>query len=302
MSVFSSEIEDFVTEFDAAIEAHLDWNRRVLRCAVLRSSPGEDVLAPDADRRCRFGRWFVHARGALDRLDAAAADRVHRTHREMHAAVRRLCAAVLERGLGEAADLDAFEQTQSDLIAALAHLKTEVMAHSARHDALTGLPLRHGLEDEFGRRLGAAQRQAQDLVMVMIDIDHFKLVNDAHGHAVGDRALQHVAGLLQSHGRVGEPVFRYGGEEFLVLLQAAGRDEAGAATERLLQALRATPLRLVDGSLVVLRASAGLAVVGRHESMASAIERADHALYAAKASGRDRWMWDDQAPPPAQPD
>ena len=295
MNVFSTGTEDFVAELDAATEAHLDWTRRVLRCAVRRRSPGEDVMAPDAHDRCRFGRWFRQNRDRFDDIDAVAAERVRLTHHRMHDAVRQLCTTLLAHGQDEAAALDTFERMQSALIADLAHFKTQVLAQSARHDALTGLPLRYGLEDEFRRCLGAAQRRAEMLVVAMVDIDHFKLVNDTHGHAVGDRALQHMAALLKSHSRIGEPVFRFGGEEFLVLIQATGRDEAGKAVDRLLQALRTTPLPLADGALLSLRASAGLAVVGQDEAMANAVERADRALYAAKATGRDRWCWDSDA-------
>jgi diguanylate cyclase (GGDEF)-like protein len=139
--------------------------------------------------------------------------------------------------------------------------------------------------------LGAARRHAAELVVVLLDVDHFKQVNDRHGHAVGDLALQHVAALLVAQSRAGEPLLRFGGEEFLALLAASEPGGAEQAVERMLQALRGTPLRLDDGSALGLRASAGLAVVGPDETLDSALARADRALYAAKAAGRDCWRW-----------
>ncbi len=84
------------------------------------------------------------------------------------------------------------------------------------------------------------------LVALLLDLDEFKRVNDLHGHAAGDLALQHVATLLRDHCRAGEPVFRLGGEEFFALLQSAGREAAERAAERILQALRDDALRLPD--------------------------------------------------------
>jgi len=75
MTVFAPRTESFVAELDSAIEAHLGWTRRVLRCAVLRTSPGEDVLALEAHLRCRFGRWFVRSRETFEQVDAGARPR-----------------------------------------------------------------------------------------------------------------------------------------------------------------------------------------------------------------------------------
>jgi predicted signal transduction protein with EAL and GGDEF domain len=104
-----------------------------------------------------------------------------------------------------------------------------------------------------------------------------------------DRALSPIR--ITGFPGAGEPVFRLGGEEFLALLQSADRQAAGRAAERILQALRDDALHLPDARTLILRASLGMAEVGSRESMAAAIGRADDALYAAKAAGRDTWRW-----------
>jgi diguanylate cyclase len=263
----------------------------VLRCAVLRASPGADVLADDAHLRCRFGMWFRQCRERFDLIDAVAAQRLDEQHRLMHDAVRIVCGRILDGAAGDAAALDAFERTQAGVIADLAHLKTEFMVHSARIDALTGLPLRYGIDEEFRRNRAQAVRHGEQVVVVLLDVDHFKRVNDVHGHAAGDLALQHVASVLRGHCRAGEPLFRFGGEEFVALLYAPDREGADQAAGRMLQALRDAPLRLPDGQELGLRASAGLAEAGAEESMADVLGRADAALYAAKSGGRDTWRW-----------
>jgi len=122
MTVFDPRTTSVVAELDAAIEAHLGWTRRVLRCAVLGTTPGDDVLAADAHVRCRFGRWFAQYRGTLEKIDAGAVARSLAQHEAMHDAVRALCTDLMAQRRGQAHDLDRFEATQSALVAELAHI------------------------------------------------------------------------------------------------------------------------------------------------------------------------------------
>ncbi len=144
MPELSPETDLFIAEPDAAVEAHMNWTRRILRCVVLRDSPGEDVLAPMAHTLCRFGGWFMSNRSHFEALDSAAALRIENVHRAMHDAIRTICADVLAGRAGQTADLEAFEQSQSELLGLLARLKTLILSNAVRHDPLTGLPLRYG--------------------------------------------------------------------------------------------------------------------------------------------------------------
>lgn len=288
---FNDETQHFVVELDQAVQCHMAWTRRVLRCAVLHASPGDDVLADNAHRICDLGLWLRRHRGLFAEFDRPTARRLRRQHQQLHDSARRICLRILAGGPADADELNAFERAQVGVVADLARLKTVYLAHSARLDPLTGLPLRYSLEDEFQRCHAQAMRHGELLVALMLDLDRFKQINDAQGHAVGDLALRHVAALLRSQCRTGEPVFRYGGEEFVALMQAVDRAAAQRAAERILQALRDNPMQLPDGSSLDVRASAGIAEVGRSETMAAALGRADRALYASKAAGRDTWNW-----------
>lgn len=287
----SRDDQEFILRLDEAAQAHVGWSQRVLRCAVLHSLPGEDVLAEDAHCRCTFGGWFQQYREQFDVIDAMAARRLDEQHRLMHDSVRNICKGLLVGSAIDASLVDDFEKSQVSVLADLTFLKAQFLAHSARLDALTGLPLRYGLEEEFNRCRAQAKRGGELAVMVMLDVDHFKRVNDDHGHTAGDLALQHIAQVLMRNCRTGERLFRYGGEEFIALLQATSREAAQQGAERMLQALRDTPLQLPDGHVLNLRASAGLAVAGAGESLTDIVSRVDQALYAAKAAGRDTWRW-----------
>jgi len=290
MQDFSSETADFSGELDAAVEAHLDWTRRVLRCAVLRTAPADDVLAPMSHTLCRFGRWFALNKARFEKLDAPRTRRLETVHQTMHEAIRAICADVLSGQPGQGAHLETFEQTQSELIKLLAGFKTRFLASAVRQDPLTGLPLRYDIENEFHRIRKNCRRNHTLFYIGMIDIDHFKLFNDRYGHPVGDIALRHLADTLKNIVRPNEPLYRFGGEEFLLMMQCQSPEGAKAAAQRLVNAVRSAPVQIPQGESPALTVTLGLAHVEVDETMDSAIERADRALYEGKRAGRDRYV------------
>jgi len=158
----------------------------------------------------------------------------------------------------------------------------------ARRDPLTGLLNRRGMHAALDRHVQRRRRAADRFSVLMIDIDHFKAVNDRHGHDTGDRALAHVAWLMSQALGPADLPGRYGGEEFVVLLPAATLEQAQAQAERLRQRVRSQPLAL-DGGPLALSVSIGVAEwAGPDEDMARLLARADEALYRAKHQGRDR--------------
>lgn len=290
MPVLPSETDIFIAELDAAVEAHMNWTRRILRCAVLRTTPGEDVLDPMAHTLCHFGSWFMSSRAEFEALDAQAAQRVEAVHQAMHDAIRSICTRVLAEQPGNHADLEAFEQSQSELLVLLARFKTLILTKAVRHDPLTGLPLRYGIENDFALHRKAARRNRTLLYVAMIDVDHFKPINDTHGHLVGDLVLRQLADILKQTLRGNEPLYRFGGEEFLWLLQCQSAAEAEQSAQRLLDAVRSASVPIPDSVPLALTVTLGLARVREQDDLSSAIMRADLALYEGKKSGRDRYV------------
>jgi diguanylate cyclase (GGDEF)-like protein len=156
-------------------------------------------------------------------------------------------------------------------------------------DPLTGLYNRRFLPDALCREFAASSRYGHPLSCAMADIDHFKDVNDAHGHMTGDEVLQGVADLIRRSFREPDLAFRYGGEEFTILLPHSDVPAALAACERLLDEMRSRPFATTGGELAV-KASIGLACL-QNDNFASPeelIAASDVALYQAKHGGRDR--------------
>lgn len=155
-------------------------------------------------------------------------------------------------------------------------------------DSLTGVPNRRALLDALGRAVAAGRRRSEPVALLVIDIDHFKRVNDTAGHATGDAVLTLIARLLAEAARQEDTLGRLGGEEFGVVLPGAGLAEAEQVAERLRETVAATPVG-VGGSSFELTVSIGAsASAGGEEAADSLLARADDLLYEAKRRGRNQ--------------
>lgn len=165
----------------------------------------------------------------------------------------------------------------------------EALRQLATHDSLTGLLNRREFDRILAEESERAARFGDPLALVLLDLDHFKRINDRHGHPAGDAVLREVARRLFAQVRSVDRVLRLGGEEFaLVLVQT---DQAGAqrAAERACAAIRGEPVPVAETSALPVTASAGVAVVPDDAvTPAALVAAADQALYVAKAAGRDR--------------
>jgi diguanylate cyclase (GGDEF)-like protein len=169
------------------------------------------------------------------------------------------------------------------------------LAEGAQQDPLTGLYNRRHFDERLGAELSAALRHGRALSLILVDIDHFKAVNDAHGHLAGDEALRACAGVLRETVRKEDVLARYGGEEFVVLARETALAGARALGERLRSGVERTPcsfqaltLRLTVSVGVAAVETPGEYVAG--ESERAALAQADRALYLAKDAGRNRVM------------
>ena len=169
-------------------------------------------------------------------------------------------------------------------------------------DYLTGLWNRRAFADAAGAQLANAKRHAAPYALVMLDLDHFKSVNDRFGHAAGDAVLTHVAAIARAEFREGDIVARFGGEEFAVFAPHCTLESAVAVTERVRAAIERAVIRLSDDRIVNVTASFGVASSnGEHADLEAMLRIADRALYAAKAQGRNRAVMEVAPPAPREP-
>ena len=165
----------------------------------------------------------------------------------------------------------------------------EALREQATKDSLTGIWNRGSILEILGRELGRGLREGASAGVVMMDLDRFKSVNDAHGHLAGDRVLESSARRLQASIRIYDAIGRYGGEEFLVLLPGCDEKSAVCQAERMRQELEKEPVR-VFGNDISVTASFGVTTTAPGVGLRpeDVIRAADEALYAAKRSGRNR--------------
>lgn len=162
------------------------------------------------------------------------------------------------------------------------------LRHRSRHDGLTGLLNRRAMEEALHAQVQRSRRTGETFTVLMLDLDYFKSINDRFGHAAGDRALRHAAGLLKAGLREVDHLARFGGEEFLALLPGASLAAAQPLAERLRGCLDAEPL-VVESDRVPLSVSIGVAQwTDASEDASRLLVRADAALYQAKLQGRNR--------------
>jgi two-component system cell cycle response regulator len=165
--------------------------------------------------------------------------------------------------------------------------RNEDLDRISRTDALTGLRNRRHVEEYLVKLTSLARRNAEPIAVLVIDIDHFKSVNDTHGHDAGDAVLREVAGRMLGSVRLEDMVGRWGGEEFLVVLPNTAAEGAAELAERLHQVVGETPCRLADGEAVQVTISVGCAA-SLMDDAGRLVRSADAAMYEAKESGRNR--------------
>jgi diguanylate cyclase (GGDEF)-like protein len=165
-----------------------------------------------------------------------------------------------------------------------ANVQLSLLAHT---DSLSGLLTRRSLLDGLTGMLADAARYRYPVSVLMVDIDHFKALNDDYGHLAGDHAIKHIADRLSAALRTGDVLGRWGGEEFVAVLPHTALADAHLVAERLCEILAGTPIEIGDGKhLVTIQTSVGVAEHAG-ESLEQLINRADVALYEAKAAGRN---------------
>lgn len=158
----------------------------------------------------------------------------------------------------------------------------------AMTDALTGAMTRRALTDLAPGAIAVSRSRRRGVAVLMIDLDHFKAINDRHGHPAGDRVLRHAAATLRAQLRADALLARYGGEEFAVVLHVDDPMTAAVVAERLRHAVAHTPFEDGAPEPIGLSVSIGAAMLGDDEPLESALARADEALYRAKDEGRNR--------------
>lgn len=241
-----------------------------VRTLGVRAYAGVPLVTPDGQILGSFCAVDMQPRQWTERDVAVLTELAHATLREI----------TLRQALVRLAEANRLLTEEMHKVGVL----NERLSELAHTDALTGLYNRRAYDQELAREWRRVQRNGAALSVLLIDADHFKSINDQHGHAVGDRVLQALAALIQRSAREIDVAARIGGEEFAVLLSDTGATSALNVAERIRSQIAQSDTMPVTGVTV----SIGVATLAAEESAASLQHRADQALYMAKSQGRNR--------------
>jgi len=276
------EIDDTVRSLNQSTDAHFRWLVKILRFIDSRNVDLPEISSDEAHLHCEFGHW-LNTRLLEEREDTNFLLDINKKHIHVHQACRNLISAIEQhRQTNDVFNL--FEESLLAFTEALTHYKVHLLQLRTSYDALTGLPLRRILDESFAsmnKELGA-----DGLYLLLLDIDHFKKVNDNYGHLNGDIVLRSLALNISNNIRRSESMYRYGGEEFIVVLHASNDQDAVAIAERLRRDI--ARLETIAGEhLIRVTFTGGLTRIHKGESLREVLERADIALYTGKKIGRN---------------
>ncbi len=272
---------------------HADWHGNLLRAIVCGVPCDPNDLATAAHLHCRFGRWY-YERAPAEIRDQPAYAAIGTEHERLHRiAARLLCAAAAGEPIVRA-DFEDLVSGGARLRLELDSLKHEVQGALQHRDALTGAYGRAEMLPQLREWSQSAKQGARPCCVVLMNLDHLKLINDSFGHPVGDRVLTGTVRFLSRHLRPCDKVFRYGGDEFLIALPGADLAIAGKVINRVREGLARRLLVVAPGGNALhVTASFGLALLDPEVGVVDSIDRADQALLLAKTAGRNRAIsWD----------
>jgi diguanylate cyclase len=267
--------------------AIFSWQTELLQCVVVGSA--DEPLPPIS--KSSFGLWLRHKATSIFSTDAEfhevvqAAERIdaclalfrpHEPPRGGSDASKKLISLILN----EARRIQTLMETMFERL---------INLESGR-DALTQLLSRRFQSTILSREIELSRNSGKPFAVLLLDIDHFKSVNDTYGHEAGDRVLQHIAGVLTGNVRSGDFIFRHGGEEFMILCVEVTAKEAMVVADKIRAAVQGEKIEISDKIRLSVTTSVGVASYDGHPDYLRLVARADEALYEAKNSGRNNCM------------
>ena len=271
--------QDVELERETQRASLMEWSQKLL-FDLLNDRQGFKIASLGSSS---FGLWVRH-RAAVVFPNSSALARIEKAI----ASIDNDILPALHTTENQSALLSRFNELIGEIKYLLSDLFQGLIAASNARDPLTSALTRRFLPAILGREVAVANQRNIPLSLLMIDVDHFKSINDTYGHAAGDRVLRQMAEAISSSVRPTDYVIRYGGEEFIVVLIETTASEAMHIAERIRSDFESTPFVVEDGREIGLTISIGVAAHDGHPDFQQLIQAADEALYRAKSQGRNR--------------
>jgi diguanylate cyclase len=276
----------FVQGLGKVVDDHIAWLSQWHQAAFYSGSE-RTVKANELKVPTSFLQWQERAHAVMAQQQPLL-DRLTQLHDQLHTAAK----LVLLRSTDNAAlPIEDYEKVLTrfdEFVTAVRRLERAFSEAASGLDPLTGLRTRQGLQEDFNREVNRFKNAGTPFVVAMVDIDHFKNINDTHGHETGDRVLVSTVNALLRHIRTYDDAYRMGGEEFMVLLKGLDVSTAAPVLERLRAAISRLEMKTPNGQPLGVTASFGYTGFKEGATLDQIVAEADQALYKAKREGRNR--------------
>lgn len=285
-NISKEQLQETLQQLDQALYNHEQWLSALTRTIICRLPYDQRDVAEDAYRQCRFGQWcYDKPPLALREHPAFVAMTIE--HHRMHQLGARLLLSSTHDLLALPKEYDSFRNALDRLRLEIDTLKHEIEDSLYNRDALTGAENRVHMLTKLRDLHEVVKRRVHPCGIAIMDLDHFKEINDKYGHPFGDQVLATSVRHIMTHLRPYDSVFRYGGDEFLISLPNADLQNTQVVIARIREEFAMLVLSTDRQKGISTTASFGITLLDPDVSVEESINRADKALYAAKTSGRN---------------
>jgi len=287
MRFTTEKIRLIIQALEQAVTEHRGWLNDWHRSLIFGQPLAKICFSKDSYLRCGFGQWH-YSQSSPILSDHSVFILIGQLHRALHNRAFVLAEKIKHDGTISIKDYDGFIAKEQDFSKRIFDLRDELREILFEFDPLTDIFNRQAFFRILSYEYARALRTGQPCCICMVDLDHFKTINDTYGHLIGDKVLHAVAHYLTNKLRPYDSMCRYGGEEFLICLPSTKLDKAKKIVNRLRIGLSSLPIDLDKDNPLNITASFGIAKMATNIPIYGNIDRADEALYAAKHGGRNQ--------------
>lgn len=283
----AGEIDQILLRIEQGLDEHTQWVKFWHSKAICNMPFPDDYLQENGHELCDFSSWF-NSQQKSDWLHQLDFDNISAVHKTMHREAVILSRKIMAGEKVDEQDYYRFMNADSNFFNQLTALKDKVSRLQISFDPLTGIFNRQAMMPILLQEHAYVVRDKKACCLAMADLDHFKQVNDTHGHPAGDKVLKAVVDFFRTNLRPYDALFRYGGEEFLFCLPNTDIQSGSKLLNRLRVDLHNSPINVRENEIVSISISMGITQMHAETPVDQTIDRADAALYEAKKGGRNQ--------------
>ena len=281
------ELQETIVQLEQALYNHQQWYNLIVRSLICKLPPDKHDLKDGAHKECRFGQWYYGKSSKLLHQHPGFTA-LGEEHRQMHVLAAKLLLTIEIHTTVHPYDYDKFANCIEHMRLELSALQHELMEMLYNRDALTGAINRVNMLPVLLEQQELVKRKVQTSTIAVIDLDHFKKINEKYGHIAGDCVLAEVSRYIMEHMRPYDKFFRLGGEEFLLCFQNITEEVAFGLVERLRVGIASLTIEVSADDSIAVEASFGITTLDADRGVEIIIANADKALYKAKNQGGNR--------------